>query len=419
MMISKKSTNTAAPTTPSCAFPPTEEASQSNAPPVASRKSKRSRSNLYTSFLLLLLLLLVAIQFPLPLGYVVMPWDSSNYVQPSSIGDMNDPQRNITETAGAASKRKPCKQGKDGRSWRIVITANMGYESDLLNWYFFCSKAKLCSNQSVAGLGSEQDGSLADACQPLYAQVVLYAEDVAIYEKYKSSELITVKKAWEVGSKYNNVNLTGDGRFTYSNYARFGQMMSRRPSIVLKELEDAQAHSSDMDLQWSSSKNSSDGGGTINADRHEGQASNVLVLFMDLDTVILKDPRPYFVGDDVDFWAADAMNNYTGPYNAGMLAMRATNASITCVRKWRTALEAQKVATSNQRTFNSMVRKMGDSISHKQLKRNEFPIGKIFEGIGDDALNEHTLGADTVVFHNNYCENRCYKPDRLKKLGLW
>mmetsp|Transcript_310 Transcript_310/g.686 ORF Transcript_310/g.686 Transcript_310/m.686 type:complete len:445 (-) Transcript_310:114-1448(-) len=310
-----------------------------------------------------------------------------------------------TSTTTTTTTAQPPHNGRhDGNctivQWRVVITGNLGYEKDFLNWYHHCSNAGICpANPSQK---QQLNPSLSSSCgnEPKFADVVLYAEDVALYEKYNSSKLITVKKGWDVGSKFNDTSITGDGRFGFSDKKkRFHQMMSRRPSILLKELELAQ-------------------GDQRSAADNNGVKKEVNILFMDLDTVILKDPRPYFVGD-YDFWAADAMNDWSGPYNAGMLAMKPTDISIDCVRRWRAFLEKQEKAKANQKTFNNIVRRMNTTIAHKMLSRGEFPVGKVLLEIGYDSLNEHTLEAGTVVLHNNYCEKECSKSDRLKRLGLW
>eukprot|EP00538_Stauroneis_constricta_P006543 CAMPEP_0119560188 /NCGR_PEP_ID=MMETSP1352-20130426/14186_1 /TAXON_ID=265584 /ORGANISM="Stauroneis constricta, Strain CCMP1120" /LENGTH=428 /DNA_ID=CAMNT_0007608113 /DNA_START=63 /DNA_END=1349 /DNA_ORIENTATION=+ len=365
-----------------------------------------------TKFILLLPLIFVV-------QYITFPRhvdDASSFNHQQHVGDVASFTRSIEEGAAAHSQSRQ-HGGRRGRNcsngvhWRILLTGNMGYEDDLLNWYHFCARAGLCpsdpSQQEEHRLTQQQqqqqqqqvdDGVSCEQQEPKFSQIVLYAEDVPLYEKYKSSKLITVKKAWDVGSKYNSTTITGDGRFSYSDRVRFRHMMSRRPSILLKELQLAQRE---------------EHGG-----EEGGVQKEVKILFMDLDTVILKDPRPYFVGD-YDFWAADAMNDWSGPYNAGMLAMKPTDISIDCVRRWRAFLEKQEKAKANQKTFNNIVRRMNTTIAHKMLSRGEFPVGKVLLEIGYDSLNEHTLEAGTVVLHNNYCEKECSKSDRLKRLGLW
>lgn len=121
--------------------------------------------------------------------------------------------------------------------------------------------------------------------------------------------------------------------------------------------------------------------------------------------------------DDVDFWGADAMNNYTGPYNCGFLALRPTEVMTDVISHWRKFLEKQTKAKSNQRTFNNIVRRRDTAdLKHKLLPQAQFPVGKILEGT---EITPSSLGSEVVVFHNNWCEGNCSKPQRARELGLW
>jgi len=309
-----------------------------------------------------------------------------------------------TSTTTTTTTAQPPHNGRhDGNctivQWRVVITGNLGYEKDFLNWYHHCSNAGICP----ADPSQKQQRNPSSFCgdEPKFADVVLYAEDVALYEKYNSSKLITVKKGWDVGSKFNDTSITGDGRFGFSDKKkRFHQMMSRRPSILLKELELAQ-------------------GDQRSAADNNGVKKEVNILFMDLDTVILKDPRPYFVGDH-NLWAAEEMSDWSGPYNAGVLAMKSVDASTKCIRRWRTELEEKEEASTNQQSFNGAVKRLRHELKPYMLNQTQFPVGKILQNFGEDKVDEHTLSADTVILHNNHCEHKCPgKPERLKRMGLW
>jgi hypothetical protein len=257
--------------------------------------------------------------------------------------------------------------------WRIVVTGNAAYEQEFLNWWSYCLRSGLC------------DASSSSSCQDTSrTEVVLYAEDVAMYEIYQNATKFDVRKAWEVDSKFTNTELTGQKRFDYSDREGFRHLVSRRPSILLQEL------------------------------RRLPNNNSTLLLFMDLDVLILQDPRPYFQGD-YDCWAANAQSDFSGPYNTGLLAIRPTKAMIHILQRWRAYLEKQEHAKANQKTFNNIIRK--SSVTPKMLDAAKFPVGTIL--LKNTNIGPDTLGPEVVVFHNNFCSKFCQKPERAKQLGLW
>jgi hypothetical protein len=223
----------------------------------------------------------------------------------------------------------------------------------------------------------------------------LYAEDEYMFQKFRRY----ARKAWQVDTKYNSTELTGKARFTYSDREGFDYMMSRRPAILLQELQEARSR--------------------------EESNSTILLLFLDLDVFLLQDPRPYLHhlllgADPLDFVGADAQSRSTGPYNAGFLAMRPTEAMVDVVEHWKKLLEKQTNATTNQHTFNNVVRRLGDTVHHQLLPRAQFSVGKIFlheRKVSSTSLNR----SEVVAFHNNFCAKKrhCTKPQRAKRLGLW
>uniref|UniRef100_A0A7S0F720 Nucleotide-diphospho-sugar transferase domain-containing protein n=1 Tax=Craspedostauros australis TaxID=1486917 RepID=A0A7S0F720_9STRA len=293
--------------------------------------------------------------------------------------------------------------------WRIVVAGNYGYREDFLNWYIHCVEVGMCpATPEQRDQHAPHSTNSNDGCPPMrYANVVLYAEDRAMYGKYLPSKLIDVKKAWDVGSKFNDIRM-GFGRFGYPDGNRFRHMMSHRPSILINELGNVTGAAMTGELDPDVIANEI-GSFNVNSSR---------LLFIDLDTIMLKDPRPHMRGD-YDFWAADAKSNTSGPYNAGLIVMRPTPASISCIRRWRSYLEGRPRANYNQLAFNHVVRKMGDKIRHKLLDDALFPVGAMFKVIGEENVNEHTLNKDVVVLHNNHCDRNCSKPERAKKMGLW
>ena len=275
--------------------------------------------------------------------------------------------------------------------WKIIVSANAAYEQDFLNWYGYCQRSGLCPKESASRSSSTMDRATNSSdCD---VEVVLYAEDETLYRMFNDSRRIIVKKAWEIKSKYTRrewINGSTQLRFMFGdNTGGFRHMVSRRPTILLQELEAIPSR----------------------------QINTTWLLYMDLDTMILQDPRPYFQGD-YDFWAADAQTINTGPYNTGMLALRPTPAILNCIRDWRNDLENQEIPTANQPAFNRVVREMNDTIRHQLLPKDLFPVGRVL--VDQPVIGPDSLGKDVVVFHNNWCVGNCTsKPERAQKVGLW
>ena len=275
--------------------------------------------------------------------------------------------------------------------WRIIVAGNAAYEQDFLNWYGYCQRSGLCpTRKRRANLTPNRNGNSSDFGVGGTVDVILYAQDEKMYQLFIESKQLIVKRGWDIQSKFAKVRLTkGPDRFDYADTTGgYRLMMSQRPTILMQELESIPSE----------------------------QMASTRLLFMDLDTVILKDPRPYFQGE-FDFWGADSQCDWSGTYNAGMLAFRPSAATIQCIKDWRTDLENQTNPSTNRKPFNDVVRKMDNKIRHKLLPKDKFPVGKVLEGKSN--IGPNSLEKDVVVFHNNYCEGDCFKPERFRKLGLW
>jgi hypothetical protein len=266
--------------------------------------------------------------------------------------------------------------------YHIILSGNDAYMGDLLTWWYHCQRVGLCC-----------DPRLSDCC----STTTFYAEDEAIFKKLQHSKILRVKGSWETGTNHNKYNLTGQGRFTYSKKLRFNHMVSRRPSILCNEM---------MDCDHSAFEKATG----------PAAANKTMFLFFDLDTFVLQDPRPYFSGD-FDFWGQDALNNNTGPFNTGFLAMRPTNGTLQVIREWRRLLERRTFKpSSNQKTFNNIVRSLNTTVHPKLLPVQQFLAGRPYDTADN---NVAPLSSEVVVFHNNFCDVGCSKVERAKALGLW
>ena len=271
-----------------------------------------------------------------------------------------------------AINSEECK--KNSARWRILVTANSAYDEDFLSFWAHANRTGLFDSRTT---------------------IVLYAEDQIMFDAYNNSTKMLVKRAWDVDTRWNDQNLTGTRRFSYSEQEEgFRKMMSRRGAIVANELRIA-------DL------------------------NDEMLLYLDVDVSILKDPRPFFCGN-FDLYGQDAMVFRTGPINGGLWAMRPSNVTNAMVESWRSMLESRKEAGSNQKAFNDAVREMESSgLRTTLLPQTLFPVGRILKKTNrsNAACQGSKVLRDTGIwaFHNNWCSESegCEKKSRAKRLGFW
>lgn len=318
-------------------------------------------------------------------------------------------------------------------TWQVVVTGNLGYEEDLRVFWNHCRKVGLCFQGGTCGKPN----------------LVFYAEDPSIHDRFQGSPHLVVQKAWEIPTKFANASSSKEDRFSYKDQKRFFPMMSRRPTIVLQELQKVRSWQRRLQSMPED---------TPTAPAPKG------VLFCDLDVFLLQDPRPYFVSDKdgkpVDVWGANAMNSKTGPFNAGFLALKTTMMPV--VKQWKDLLESRTKPSPNQISFNNILKhynkrrrkQQKDQSPHKSLTLNgdndnekeqdiharllptdAFPVGKFLEPwlVPDQSKSKednHTTNPSgltpgilkrgiVVAFHNNWCEGSCNKTQRAVDLGLW
>ena len=269
---------------------------------------------------------------------------------------------------GSTTASDDAKTGTTQDDWRIVVTSNFAFEKEFLNWWYHANRTGLFSDDT---------------------SLVVYADDPKMYDKYAGSSKMQVKKAWEAGTRFQDIELTQSDKFVIGQPG-FNELVSRRPSILLQEL-------------YSGGPN---------------------VLYMDLDVFLLQDPRSLFLGD-YDFWAAEANNRAQKSsqhwvINSGFLALRPTTSTIECLTRWKNKLQESKVAVTNQGPLNEVVTRMETErqLRVKLLLSRVFPVGKMYRD--QDNGNLTALDKDVVAFHNNFCStSKTCKIDRAKALGLW
>jgi hypothetical protein len=98
------------------------------------------------------------------------------------------------------------------------------------------------------------------------------------------------------------------------------------------------------------------------------------VIYTDIDTIWLRDPRPFLDGD-YDFWGGlDDIIDDLPYFTTGFLAFAATPNSLKLLQNWRISLEQKRQL--NQPVFNDLVKIQ--QVSSFNLPRREFPSGNLF-----------------------------------------
>jgi hypothetical protein len=248
------------------------------------------------------------------------------------------------------------------QDWRVLVSSNTAFEDVFLNWY-----------KSFTKLGLHHE-------MPL----TLVADDEELYNKYQNSTKMIVKKGWEANNtKFAHSSLTGDLKFGEEDYKH---LVSRRPSFLLEELE----------------------------------LGNV--LYMDIDVVLVQDPRRFFRGHQYDFWGQkhkDVPRTDSGPHRCkptfctGFLALRNTARTKAAMQLWKERLEISDNGRLNQGTFNNQVLFKIEDLNARSLPLALFPTRRQYRTMGQEKRDE------VVILHNNYCRGAGCKKELLEKYGLW
>tara|TARA_B110000090_G_scaffold7060_3_gene7369 strand:- start:28195 stop:32406 length:4212 start_codon:yes stop_codon:yes gene_type:complete len=127
------------------------------------------------------------------------------------------------------------------------------------------------------------------------------------------------------------------------------------------------------------------------------------VIYSDIDTAWLADPRPFLTGN-FDMWAQLDNTNY---YCTGFMAFIRTAQVLQFLDKWDKQLLKQPQL--NQPLFNKILK--GAAFPHKSLPRKEFPSGNMYF--------DQNKRKDVVVVHNNFIIGKDKKIQRFKDVGLW
>jgi hypothetical protein len=190
--------------------------------------------------------------------------------------------------------------------------------------------------------------------------VIMIAEDRPTYDKYSSIPGIEVWNAEYEDSK--------DTKSLTYNTVQYKKLVSRRASHILRVLD-----------------------------------SKPNIIYTDIDTVWLQDPRPYFAGK-FDIWAQLDDTNY---YCTGFMAIIKSDKVVHFLKDWNDQL--RKKPQLNQPIFNKILHK--SRLKHKALPLREFPSGKLYF--------QQKRRDGVVIVHNNFIIGKDKKIDRFKDIGLW
>eukprot|EP00942_MAST-04A_sp_MAST-4A-sp1_P002483 g2483.t1 len=131
------------------------------------------------------------------------------------------------------------------------------------------------------------------------------------------------------------------------------------------------------------------------------------IIYTDIDTVWLSDPRPYFSGNS-DLWMqVDAIHSGRNYYCTGFFAMIYSDAIIQLMKDWDSSLREKNQL--NQPLFNNLLK--NSKVKHQGLDRKKFPSGNLYFDKGQRK--------GVVIVHNNFIQGYDKKVKRFKSVGLW
>ncbi len=198
--------------------------------------------------------------------------------------------------------------------------------------------------------------------------IILIAEDEKTFQKYESNSILD--------TRLSKFHVSPDNlSFDYGTKA-YKDLVSKRPSHILEILN------------------------------VKGN-----VIYTDVDTVWLEDPRPYFNGDH-DFWITlDHKPGDRWPFCTGFMALLPTNGTQSILLVWES--ELVKKPHMNQPVFNDLIKKFKMKLSIGMFDRVLFPSGDIYFGESGLVAQSPDVNANqpdhSVVVHNNFINGHANK----------
>ena len=153
------------------------------------------------------------------------------------------------------------------------------------------------------------------------------------------------------------------------------------------------------------------------------------VLYTDVDTVWLADPRPFLAGE-YDVWTSldEEHGNYR-VYCTGFMAFLPTQQSVSVLKMWDA--ELSKKPDLNQPVWNRLLGR--SKVKVGALPMQLFPSGIMYFGVSTLASLAYLRSLESnasvvhvvpwtdrvVVVHNNWITGKKAKVQRFKDSGLW
>ena len=143
------------------------------------------------------------------------------------------------------------------------------------------------------------------------------------------------------------------------------------------------------------------------------------VIYSDIDTIWMKDPRPYFKGN-LDFWAqidgviegSPYFDGYIPYICTGFIAIRSTKKSMKMLKNWHSKTKIQRQFFQDQDLLQIIA--FEHSVNFGVLPLKNFPTGEIYF----DKMPKENW-ENVVVVHNNYAVGKGHKIQRFKNFHLW
>ena len=143
------------------------------------------------------------------------------------------------------------------------------------------------------------------------------------------------------------------------------------------------------------------------------------IIYSDIDTIWIGDPRPYFKGHAIDFWAqidgviegSPYFQGYVPFICTGFLALKSTRKTLKMLKKWQ-----QAVSNDRHDQEQNLLQKIAFELSMNfgVLPVRNFPYGLMyFNAMGNKQRS------DVVILHNNYVFGKEKKIQRFRDFQLW
>ena len=294
--------------------------------------------------------------------------------------------------------------------YAITLTVNSGYFDFFINWHYYYIKHTTSpyNNNNL---------------------LIVIAEDSLIYTKLKAmfddnddsmtSNTIVLPGYATTTTTNNHSSMMHNSNAEDYDSVNYKSLVSTRATHLLNlicSLDDTTTTA------------------TTTATRTTNDKKDVVIIYSDVDTVLVKDPFPYIhnmlssssssssSNTQYDILAAIDDHNYGGVsdyYCTGFIVIAQTYASISFLVQWEQELISKPQL--NQPIFNTILRSTKIPIRHGGLDENKFAPGRLYFNVwvNEGETGEKTKKEKTIFVHNNYIVGHDAKRKRFEENGLW